>query len=90
MEIHFDKDMRICGCKISQCTDYSARFHVTHLTDLLEKSRIVYQAQNERNFHIFYQLCFGATDEEKGTPGFTQLRMAESYSLSTLDAQGAL
>ena len=20
MEIHFDKDARICGCKISQCT----------------------------------------------------------------------
>ena len=20
MEIHFDKDQRICGCKISQCT----------------------------------------------------------------------
>jgi hypothetical protein len=42
MEVHFDGRFAICGCQI--------------LNYLLEKSRIVFQTNLERNYHIFYQV----------------------------------
>uniref|UniRef100_A0A3B3TFX2 Unconventional myosin-Va n=1 Tax=Paramormyrops kingsleyae TaxID=1676925 RepID=A0A3B3TFX2_9TELE len=43
IEIGFDKRHRIIGANMR--------------TYLLEKSRVVFQAEDERNYHIFYQLC---------------------------------
>ena len=44
IEIHFNNEGRtICGAKIDNY--------------LLEKSRLAYQQKDERNYHIFYQLC---------------------------------
>ncbi|XP_050443210.1 unconventional myosin-Va isoform X2 [Adelges cooleyi] len=43
IELHFDDRNHIIGASMR--------------TYLLEKSRVVYQASEERNYHIFYQLC---------------------------------
>nr|CAD1836232.1 unnamed protein product [Ananas comosus var. bracteatus] len=47
IEIHFSSTGKICGAMIQ--------------TFLLEKSRVVQCAVGERSYHIFYQLCAGAT-----------------------------
>ncbi|XP_042074678.1 unconventional myosin-Va isoform X4 [Haplochromis burtoni] len=46
IEIGFDNRYRIIGANMR--------------TYLLEKSRVVFQADEERNYHIFYQLCASA------------------------------
>ncbi|KAI7907846.1 P-loop containing nucleoside triphosphate hydrolase protein [Cokeromyces recurvatus] len=51
IEIHFDKERTIIGAKIR--------------TYLLERSRLIFQPETERNYHIFYQLCAGANENEK-------------------------
>ncbi|RDA84679.1 hypothetical protein CP532_3516 [Ophiocordyceps camponoti-leonardi (nom. inval.)] len=51
IEIMFDKQTNIIGAKIR--------------TYLLERSRLVFQPLKERNYHIFYQLAAGASEEER-------------------------
>ncbi|XP_062414842.1 unconventional myosin-Vb isoform X2 [Pungitius pungitius] len=47
IEIGFNQQYRIIGANMR--------------TYLLEKSRVVFQAEDERNYHIFYQLCASAS-----------------------------
>jgi len=51
IEIMFNQSTDIIGARIR--------------TYLLERSRLVFQPLKERNYHIFYQLVAGTTDEER-------------------------
>ncbi|XP_057328761.1 myosin-VIIa-like [Microplitis mediator] len=51
IDVKFSKNGSIEGAKIEQY--------------LLEKCRLVYQGQNERNYHIFYSILVGLSKEEK-------------------------
>ncbi|MCI4382023.1 hypothetical protein PGIGA_G00258860 [Pangasianodon gigas] len=55
-EISFDQRYQIIGANMR--------------TYLLEKSRVVFQSENERNYHIFYQMCACADQ-----PQFKSLRL---------------
>ncbi|SGZ47547.1 CIC11C00000005909 [Sungouiella intermedia] len=57
LEILFDENTLIIGARVR--------------TYLLERSRLVFQPTNERNYHIFYQMLAGMTDDEKSALGLT-------------------
>ena len=54
---------------------------------LLEKGRIVNQGPNERNYHIFYQMCRGLSASEKAG---LQLKPAKKYKMLTHGGLGAI
>ncbi|XP_075287718.1 unconventional myosin-Vc isoform X1 [Opisthocomus hoazin] len=66
-EISFDQRYQIIGANMR--------------TYLLEKSRVVFQSENERNYHIFYQLCASARQ-----PEFEHLRLgsAEQFNYTRM------
>ena len=64
LEVSFDGHGAISGGSITQY--------------LLEKSRVVKQAEAERNYHIFYQLC-AASRHDSRLGRLTNLVAAESY-----------
>ncbi|ODV93117.1 hypothetical protein PACTADRAFT_19036 [Pachysolen tannophilus NRRL Y-2460] len=59
LEILFDKEPSIIGARVR--------------TYLLERSRLVFQPQTERNYHIFYQIIKGMKDEDKEKLGLTKI-----------------
>lgn len=78
VEIDFDATGKVIGACIS--------------TYLLERSRVVSVDDNERSFHIFYQICAGADEDlrrdlklpEKATD-FQYLAQSNTITLDTID-----
>ncbi|XP_042053293.1 myosin-1-like isoform X1 [Salvia splendens] len=77
IEIHFSETGKISGAKIQ--------------TFLLEKSRVVQCSEGERSYHIFYQLCAGASSSLKdklnlkNADEFKYLRQSNCFKISGVD-----
>ncbi|CAH8328988.1 unnamed protein product [Eruca vesicaria subsp. sativa] len=77
IEIHFSESGKISGAQVQ--------------TFLLEKSRVVQCAQGERSYHIFYQLCAGASPvireklNLKSAHEYKYLGQSNCYSINGVD-----
>eukprot|EP01023_Acetabularia_acetabulum_P012483 TRINITY_DN15844_c0_g1_i1.p1 TRINITY_DN15844_c0_g1~~TRINITY_DN15844_c0_g1_i1.p1 ORF type:complete len:843 (-),score=133.29 TRINITY_DN15844_c0_g1_i1:564-3092(-) len=77
VEMLFDDFGHVCGASIS--------------VFLLERSRVVQVSKGERSYHIFYQLCKGATDEQKSkyrlkaANEFRYLNQSDTFELGDRD-----
>ena len=81
IEIHFDSvNLKLQSARIQNY--------------LLEKSRIVGQQVGERNYHFFYQICKGASEEERekfsigDVEDFFYLNQSECFDIEGVDDQG--
>ncbi|KAB7505344.1 Unconventional myosin-Vb [Armadillidium nasatum] len=68
--------------------DFTKSYHIMGAnmrTYLLEKSRVVFQASEERNYHIFYQLCAAAPSHEN----LSHLKLDDSVAFHYLNQGGS-
>ncbi|CAH8348628.1 unnamed protein product [Eruca vesicaria subsp. sativa] len=77
IEIHFDAMGKICGAKLE--------------TFLLEKSRVAQLFNGERSYHIFYELCAGASPilkerlKLKPASEYTYLNQSDCLTIDGVD-----
>ena len=67
--------------------DFDKAYHISAANMrpyLLEKSRVVFQAADERNYHIFYQLCSVAGRDE-----FRELELGHQDGFCYLNQGGS-
>ena len=70
MEIHFQERGSICGCRIENY--------------LLEKARVSFQTEGERNYHIFYQICYSGVGEKFGVTKPSSFRYLSQSGCDTV------
>jgi len=74
MQVCFDKDIEIKGMIVQEY--------------LLEQSRITFQSADERNYHVFYQLCKGADKKEfllDDITSYSYLNQSGCYDLEKIN-----